>query len=130
MTIEQIIENLDRAISEKQIEPIKSIYNENACLVKQPGDLAHGVDEVIAYYEALFSMNIPMTISTQLVKSVEANDLALVTTKWTLEGVDPEGNKGSVEKIASMVFSRSGESKWSLLIDNPFGPELLDVEGT
>lgn len=71
-----------------------------------------------------------MTISTEVVKVIQSENLALVTTSWILEGVDPEGNAGSVRKIANMVFTRNEGGKWLLLIDNPFGPELVTNEGT
>lgn len=128
--IETQIAKLDRAISNKDIEFVLAMYCINASLVKLPGELASGIDEIRAHYEALFSLNISMTITTQIVKVVQSGDLVLATTSWTLEGVDPEGNPGSTEKIANMVFTKNEDSQWLLLIDNPFGPELVINEGT
>ena len=128
LSIEQLIANLDQAITEKKIEAIKPLYDENASLVKQPGDIANGLDEITGHYQDLFSLNIPMTISTQEVKTVEAENLALITSKWTLEGTDPEGNKGRVEKVSNMVAAKSDRAGWRILIENPFGPELLETE--
>lgn len=128
--IENQITNLDKAISNKDLESILAIYCNNASLVKLPGEVAVGIDEIKAHYEALFSMNIPMTITTQLVMVVRSENVVLATTKWNLEGIDPEGNAGSIEKIANMVFTKNAGGEWLLLIDNPFGPELVTNEGT
>ncbi|MEM7362553.1 MAG: DUF4440 domain-containing protein [Pseudomonadota bacterium] len=128
LTIEQLIAKLDRAISGKDIDAVRKIYDGSACLVRQPGDFAYGIDEIIEHYESLFSLNIPMTVSTQLLKTVETKNLALITTKWVLEGIDPDGNEGRVEKIANIVAGKNGESEWRVLIENPFGPELLDED--
>lgn len=127
-SIEEKISELDRAISRKDIEPIASIYSSEATLVKQPGEIANGISEITAHYKALFSMGISMTVTTHAVKTVVAGDTAMVTTRWTLEGIDPDGNKGSVEKVANMVFANSHEGGWLLLIDNPFGPEIIPAE--
>ena len=69
-----------------------------------------------------------MTITTELVRTIQTAGLALVTTSWTLEGIDADGNRGSVRKIANMVFRRNEGEDWLLLIDNPFGPELVTSE--
>lgn len=123
--IEQQIANLDKALSAKDIDSVLAIYSKNACLVKQPGELARGIDEIAEHYKTLFSLNIPMTITTEAVNTIQSESLVLVTSSWTLKGVDPNGNAGSVKKIANMVFTWGEGDKWLLLIDNPFGPELV-----
>lgn len=129
-SIEQRITELDRAISQKKIETIYSLYSPDARLVKQPGDVASGINEIVAHYEALFALNIPMTVTTHVVETIIAGDCAMVTSKWSLEGTDPDGNKGSVDKVANMVFTKSESRGWLLLIDNPFGPEILSENST
>jgi len=126
--IEHLIASLDQAVSNKDIESIREIYATDACLVKQPGELARGIDEITAHYEALFALNIPLTITTEIVKSISVRSMVLVTSSWLMEGVDPEGNKGSVKKIANMVFVAADGDGWQLLVDNPFGPELLQID--
>ncbi len=98
-------------------------------MVKLPGEVVSGIDEIGAHYTALFSMNISMTITTEVVKVVQAENFILATTNWKLEGIDPEGEAGSTMKIANRVFRRNKDGKWLLLIDNPFGPELVTNKG-
>lgn len=128
--IENQIAKLDAAISNKDIESTLAIYCENASMVKLPGEVAIGIDEIRAHYEKLFSLNIPMTIRTEIAKVIQSENTALVTTSWILEGVDPEGNAGRIQKIANMVFTRNDSDRWLLLIDNPFGPELVTAGST
>lgn len=123
--IENQIAKLDKALSNKDLESVLAVYCHNASLVKLPGEFANGIDEIKSHYQSLFSMPITMTISTQFIKVILSGDTALVTTLWTLEGFDPEGNAGSVQKIANMVFTQTKDNKWQLLIDNPFGPEIV-----
>lgn len=122
--ISELVRKLDEAISKKDIESTLAIYSENSVVVKLPGQEARGIDQIRTHYEALYSMNIPMTVRTESLSMVQIDNLVLATSNWILEGVDPEGNTGSVRKVASMLFAKDGSDNWHLLIDNPFGPEL------
>jgi uncharacterized protein (TIGR02246 family) len=123
--IEELIRDLDSAITSKDIDAIRRIYDQNAVLVPQPGQIARGCDEIAAYYSALFGMNIPMSVTTTAVHTLEGDGLALLATRWTLKGTTPSGEKASIERTASMVLRRSAGELWKVCIDNPYGAEVL-----
>jgi uncharacterized protein (TIGR02246 family) len=123
--VAELIRDLDRAITSKDIDAIRRIYDGNAVFVAQPGQIANGREEIAAYYSALFGMNIPMSITTTAINSLEADGLALLTTRWTLEGTTPTGEKASVERTANMILRKQAGGEWKVCIDNPYGPEIL-----
>jgi uncharacterized protein (TIGR02246 family) len=123
--VAELIRDLDRAITSKDIDAIRRIYDGNAVFVAQPGQIANGREEIAAYYSALFGMNIPMSITTTAINSLEADGLALLTTRWTLEGTTPTGEKASVERTANMILRKQAGGEWKVYIDNPYGPEIL-----
>jgi uncharacterized protein (TIGR02246 family) len=116
---------LDHAIASKDIDAIRRIYDQDAVLVAQPGTIARGREAIAAYYAALFGMNIPMSVTTTAVHTLEADALALLATRWTLEGTTPTGEKASIERTASMVLRKSAGEDWKVCIDNPYGAEVL-----
>ena len=127
-TIVELIRNLDRAITDKDIDAIRRIYAEEAVFVAQPGQIANGREEIVAYYSALFCMNIPMSVTTTAINSLESDGLALVTSRWTLEGRTPAGEKASLERTASMILRKEHGKEWQVHIDNPYGPEVLTTK--
>ena len=123
--IEGLIRDLDSAITCKDIDAIRRIYDQNAVFVTQPGQIARGREEIAAYYSALFGMNIPMSVTTTAVHTLEADAFALLTTRWTLKGTTPSGEKASIERTASMVLRKPAGEDWKVCIDNPYGAEVL-----
>ena len=67
---------------------------------------------------AMFEMH-----STDVLKS---GDVALLYTKWTLKGTDPEGSPFERSGTTSDVARRQADGSWLFVIDNPFGG---NVEG-
>ncbi len=123
--IEKLIFDLDSAITSKDIDALRRIYDQNAVFVAQPGQIARGLEEVLAYYAALFAMNIPMSVTTTAVHTLEGDTLALLATRWTLEGTAPTGEKGRIERTASMVLRKQAGEVWKVCVDNPYGAEVL-----
>jgi uncharacterized protein (TIGR02246 family) len=123
--IERLILDLDNAITNKDLDAIRRIYDSKAVFVAQPGQVARGRDEIAKYYSALFGMNIPMSVTTTAVHTLESDGLALLATRWTLEGTTPTGEKASVERTASMVLRKQAGEEWKVYIDNPYGAEVL-----
>lgn len=122
---ESLIRDLDSAITSKDIDSIRRIYDQNAVLVAQPGRIVRGREEIAAYYSALFGMNIPMSVTTTAMHTLESDSLALLATRWTLEGTTPTGEKASIDRTASMVLRKAAGEDWKVCIDNPFGAEVL-----
>lgn len=123
--IERLIADLDSAITKKDIDAIRRIYDQDAIFVAQPGEIARGRDAIATYYSTLFGMNIPMSVTTTAVHSLEGDGLALLATRWTLEGTTPTGEKASVDRTASMVLRKHAGEGWKVCIDNPYGAEVL-----
>jgi uncharacterized protein (TIGR02246 family) len=125
--IESLIADLDSAITKKDIDAIRRIYSEDAIFVARPGEIARGRDAITTYYSTLFGMNIPMSIKTTAVHILGGDGLALLATRWTLEGTTPSGEKASVERTASMVLRKQAGEEWKVCIDNPYGAEVLGI---
>jgi uncharacterized protein (TIGR02246 family) len=126
--IEKLIHELDRAITSKDIDAIRKIYDQDAVFVAQPGHIARGREEIAAYYSALFGMNIPMSVTTTAVHALEGDTFALLATRWTLEGTSPTGEKARIERTASMVLRKPAGEDWKVCIDNPYGAEVLGTK--
>ena len=95
-----------------------SCYEPNATVVMQPGKFASGEDAVTAFTEA--TITLPITFGDREI--VEAGDIALHLSQWTLRSADGSEISGRTTD----VLRRQPDGKWLLVVDNPWGSSLLD----
>ena len=67
--------------------------------------------------------------ATQLKTNViESGDLALFTSKWIFDWISLEGTAMHRESFATTVFRKTKNEEWLIVIDNSFGPAVLNQE--
>ena len=123
----QIVERLDRAFNEGDLPTLLRLYEDEAVVVTEPGKLARGAEELRRFFtQALQSGASARQVTTQV---LEAGGVALFLSRWTLHpsGSDPDAPARSF--IATTVFRRQPSGEWKILIDNPFGPLILEPAG-
>ncbi len=62
-----------------------------------------------------------MRINGELQPIIEAGDLALIISKWTLKGTDPTGAAVDLAGQTADVVRRQADGSWLFVIDNPYG---------
>lgn len=81
--------------------------------------------EIREFFKIVFEMNVTAKqIATHV---LESQDIALYTSKWVAAGTLPSGETFSNQNVATSVFRRDEEGRWRMVIDNSFGPAVLEV---
>jgi ketosteroid isomerase-like protein len=63
-----------------------------------------------------------------LVKRVlQANDLTLLITEWTINGTEPDGKLINLTGRGTVVLRRQSDGVWLMVIENPWGTDNLQV---
>lgn len=119
-----VVEQLDKAFNNKDIEAVLEFYEDDATLVMEPGKLASGKIALRNFFETVFKYN--GVAKQDKIKIIEADDIALFISKWHLRITDLDKKSITKEFIATSVFRKNSQGKWRLLIDNSFGPAILD----
>src|SRR5881275_90260 len=84
------VDHLTEAINRGDLEAALALYEPNAVLVVQPGQLACGATQL---REALARfITLEPTLRSEAQEVIGAGDLALYVGRWTLRGVDPAGH--------------------------------------
>ena len=122
----ETIELLDEAFNRGDLEAVLSFYEEGATIVVEPGRLAAGKAELRRVYEWVFG-HIKGSARQEKTDVIEAGDLALFTSKWSFEGTDRDGNSVSRESYASVVLRRQADGSWLVVVDNSWGPAVLET---
>ncbi len=124
--LDEVVKELDAAVNSKQLDKVMEYYEDTAILVMEPGRVAKGKSEIRDFFQFIFGMNIK---AKQIATNVmETGDIALFTSRWVAEGRMPNGSDFSNENIATSVFRKGSDGKWRLVIDNSFGPDILNVQ--
>ncbi|MBC7963238.1 MAG: SgcJ/EcaC family oxidoreductase [Steroidobacteraceae bacterium] len=118
---EEVDQLFVQAFSAGDLEALVALYEPNAALVPQSGQVITGRE---AIREALQGFLTLCGEFRQEVKSVVVTgDLALVRSDWGLTGTAPGGCLVNLSGRASEVVRRQPDGSWLYVIDNPFAFE-------
>jgi ketosteroid isomerase-like protein len=117
---------MDKAFSEGDFATVLSFYEDAAVLVTEPGKTARGKDEIRRFFEQVGQSGSSAKQHTTYV--LEADGLALFLSRWSLEDKQPDGTVSSGAFVATTVFRKQADGGWKALIDNAFGPLVLEAE--
>jgi uncharacterized protein (TIGR02246 family) len=101
------------------LERALRLYEPDAVLVPQPGEVVAGIDAIRPALAPFFAGGGRMT--SEVRKVVEAGDLATVLNHWTLDAVQPDGTPVKLEATSADVVRRQPDGRWLLVIDDPWG---------
>ena len=65
------------------------------------------------------------TLTSEAHQVVEAGDVALYCSRWSLRGTDPAGNPVKMSGRSSDILRRQSDGNWLIALDNPWGTDIL-----
>ncbi len=120
------VEIVDEAFKQGDLEAVLRFYEDGAVVVTEPGKLARGKVELRAFFERVINAG---SAAKQLKTYViEAEDVALFTSCWTLVNANDNSAGETRTFIATTVLRKQPDGVWKALIDNAFGPLVLGPE--
>lgn len=54
---------------------------------------------------------------------LQANDLTLLITEWTINGTEPDGKPINLTGRGTVVLRRQSDGNWLMVIENPWGTD-------
>jgi uncharacterized protein (TIGR02246 family) len=120
-----VVEKLDAAFNRRDLDAVLSFYEDEATMVVEPGKIISGKSALKRVFEKIFSFN--GVAKQQKMQVIEAHDIALFISRWTLSNQTTDENIEDQEFYATCVFRKNSDGKWRLVIDNSFGPGILET---
>jgi uncharacterized protein (TIGR02246 family) len=120
-TPEELPRLFAEAFSAHDLEAALALYEPGATLIALPGEVVTGTE---AIREALgASLALEPKFDLAFNKALEAGDIALLFSDWTLSTTDPDGNAVELAGRTSDVARRQPDGNWLFVIDDPYGGE-------
>lgn len=125
------INNLTAAINRGDLEAMLNLFEPEAGLVVQalagqPGQVARGKVAIREAYTGFVSLK--PTLRRQAQQIVEAGDIALHCSRWTLTATSPDGKKMERAGASSDVLRKQPNGRWLILIYNPYGTSIVGFD--
>lgn len=110
-------------MNQGDLETALSMYEPGASLVAQPGVVVTGT---LALRKALAGfVALKPTMTSEAHQVVEAGDVALCCSRWSLRGTDPAGNPVQMNGRSSDILRRQPDGNWLIALDNPWGTDIV-----
>ena len=110
---------LGEAISQGDIEAALALYEDTASLVAQPGQVVSGKTAVREGLGGFLALKPALAVEVE--ETVQAGDIALLRSRWTLRGTGPDGQPLEMTGAGIEVVRRQADGTWRFVIDNPYG---------
>jgi ketosteroid isomerase-like protein len=101
------------------LDGLISMYEPDAVLMPEPGKTVSGPVAIRESLQHFLGMNGKFEI--ELKRVIEAGDIALLYSTWTLNGKGDDGSDIELSGKTSDVVRLQPDGTWMFVIDNPYG---------
>lgn len=120
-TPKALIDALIAARTAGDVDGAAALYEPNATIVSEPGQVLQGDEGVRSVLE--FFTNLKPTFVVDSRDILESGDLALHFSRWSL--ISTDGSSVELQGESVDVFRRQPDGGWLVAIDNPWGQAIL-----
>jgi uncharacterized protein (TIGR02246 family) len=118
---EEIHSRFATAFNSRNVDAIMALYEPQATLVPQPGQIVQGRDSI---REALLQfLALKGTMEVKSIFTLHGPGIALTRGKWKLSGTGPDGTPIEMTGQSVEVVRQQSSGEWLLAIDHPFGAD-------
>jgi uncharacterized protein (TIGR02246 family) len=120
---EATVARLTDAVNRADLDAAAALYEPEAVLVAQPGNVARGRARIRESLRGFTGLQ--PTLTTTASQVLEAGDLALYLGRWRLTGIGPDGAPVTMGGESADVLRRQSDGRWLIVVDDPWGTALL-----
>ncbi|MGH7206800.1 MAG: YybH family protein [Nitrospiraceae bacterium] len=109
------------AFNSGNLESLMTLYEPDARLVPQPGQISTGRDAIRQAILQFLELKGTMQVATRYV--LHGQGIALLSGQWHLKGTAPDGKSIEMGGKSVEVARQQVTGDWLLVIDHPFGAD-------
>lgn len=107
------------ALNTGKLEELVALYETEAALMATSREVVTGTAAVREALAGFLSAKPNMSLTPRLI--AQTGDLAVVSAKWEVSMIGPDGNPAKVAGESVEVMRRQPDGRWFLAIDLPWG---------
>jgi uncharacterized protein (TIGR02246 family) len=104
------------------LDGLDTLYEPDAAFVTRPGTVVTGRTAIREANAGILALKPRVTL--ELLTAVRTGDLALLVSRWSLEGTGTDGEPVAVAGQTADVARRQVDGTWRFAIDNPWGDRI------
>jgi uncharacterized protein (TIGR02246 family) len=111
------------AINTGDLEAALRSYEPGGALITQSGAMITGIAALRQQFTGL--MTLKPTLTNEQHQVVEAGDVALYYSRWTMRGTDPAGNPVQQSGRSTDILRRQPDGRWLIALSHPASTDLV-----
>ena len=114
----ETMRQLIAAFNAGDVDAALALYHRDATIVFEPGRPASGLAAIRAALDGFLASKPTLTIEGQ--ETVEAGDVALCCTRWSLTSAGLDGSVARRTGRGAVVLRRQPDGTWLVAVENPW----------
>ncbi len=121
LTPEDLLNSQVEQFNKRNISFLMTLYEKDACFASKRGQVVNDLDSIRRTLQDFIGMGAKLEASVKRV--IQANDLALLITEWSIYGNKPDGEQVNLVGRGTVVLRRQPNGTWLMVIENPWGTD-------
>jgi ketosteroid isomerase-like protein len=121
LTPEDLLNSQVEQFNKRNISFLMTLYEKDACFASKRGQVVNDLDSIRRTLQDFIGMGAKLEASVK--KVIQANDLALLITEWSIYGNKPDGEQVNLVGRGTVVLRRQPNGTWLMVIENPWGTD-------
>jgi ketosteroid isomerase-like protein len=120
MKPEDLLNSQVKEFNKGNISFLMTLY-EDACFASKEDQVVKDPESIRQAFQGFIDMGVKLDARAKHV--LEAGNLALLITEWSLGGTEPDGKPINLNGRGTIVLRRQPDDNWLIVIENPWGTE-------
>lgn len=103
------------------IDFLMTLYENEACFASKPGQVVKDLESIRQTLKDFIDKG--SKLEAKVKRVLQARDLALITTEWSMNGAEPDGKPIILVGRGTVVLRRQSDGSWLMVIENPWGTD-------
>jgi ketosteroid isomerase-like protein len=100
---------------------LMTLYEKDACFASEPGKVVKDPESIRQTLQDFINMG--GKLKARVKRVLQANNLALLITEWSINGTEPDGKPINLTGRGTVVLRRQSDGTWLMVIENPWGTD-------
>ena len=98
-----------------------TLYEKDACFASKPGQVVQDLKSIRRSLQGF--IDIKVKLEARVRRVIQAGNLALLTTEWSIVGTEPDGKPINLNDRGTVVLRSQFDGSWLMVIENPWGTD-------